>query len=329
MNEDTLAARAMQALRQERRWVIGVTVAGMLAGLVWALVWPPDFAATARFRPQGSEQNASQLAGLAAQFGVAVAGMGGGGESPDYYAELIRSDAILRPAVLTTYPGAGGRQLLQELDAGGRDERSQVARAVDALRDRVWASVGPKSGLVLVRVELPDAELSEQVARRLLVVLDEFNRETRQSQASQERLFVEQRVAEAERELREAETTHLRFLEQNRRYESAPETVFEEARLSRRVSQQQQVYSSLAQAFEQARIDEVRNTPVITVIDPPEGSARRNRGGPLFGIALGLLLGLAGAVAFLLYRVRRDPPAAAVAPPAGTPTARVVAGAAR
>jgi uncharacterized protein involved in exopolysaccharide biosynthesis len=35
---------------------------------------------------------------------------------------------------------------------------------------------------------------------------------------------------------------------------------------------QQQLYATLTQAYEQARIDEVRNTPVFTIIDPPEGS---------------------------------------------------------
>ena len=37
------------------------------------------------------------------------------------------------------------------------------------------------------------------------------------------------------------------------------------------------VYTSLAQAFEAARIDEVRNIPVITIIDSPDGSAESNR----------------------------------------------------
>jgi hypothetical protein len=30
------------------------------------------------------------------------------------------------------------------------------------------------------------------------------------------------------------------------------------------------VFTSLAEAYEQARVEEVRNTPVLTVVDPPE-----------------------------------------------------------
>ena len=47
------------------------------------------------------------------------------------------------------------------------------------------------------------------------------------------------------------------------------------ARLQRRVELGQQVYSTLALSYEQARIDEVRNTPLLILIDRPEGSARR------------------------------------------------------
>jgi hypothetical protein len=66
------------------------------------------------------------------------------------------------------------------------------------------------------------------------------------------------------------------------------------------VDMQQQLYMSLAQAHEQARLDEVRSTPVIGLIDAPEGSIRRNGGnyirsaiiGLIFGVILGTLLAL-------------------------------------
>ncbi len=46
--------------------------------------------------------------------------------------------------------------------------------------------------------------------------------------------------------------------------------LFEHDRLERPVSMRQELVTAMAQAYEQARVDEVRNTPVITVIDQPE-----------------------------------------------------------
>jgi hypothetical protein len=49
---------------------------------------------------------------------------------------------------------------------------------------------------------------------------------------------------------------------------------------------------ALAQSYEQARIDEVRDTPVITVVDRPEFSIRRARSRLLDAIVWALVGGL-------------------------------------
>jgi uncharacterized protein involved in exopolysaccharide biosynthesis len=107
---------------------------------------------------------------------------------------------------------------------------------------------------------------------------------------------VEARLAEARTELVDAENRLATFLERNRRYQDSPELTFEAARLQRQVDLQQQVYASLAQAYEKARIDEVRNTPVLSVVDSPDvlpggrGLVRRALLGALLGAALAFLV---------------------------------------
>jgi len=53
----------------------------------------------------------------------------------------------------------------------------------------------------------------------------------------------------------------------------------------------QEVVTAMAQAYEQARIDEVRNTPVVTVIDEPEVPALPEPRGRLLKLLLGAVLG--------------------------------------
>ena len=45
------------------------------------------------------------------------------------------------------------------------------------------------------------------------------------------------------------------------------------------------------ESYEQARIEEVRNTPVITMIERPELPVKRNRRGIILNTAVGLVLG--------------------------------------
>ena len=63
------------------------------------------------------------------------------------------------------------------------------------------------------------------------------------------------------------------FLQTNRQLGS-PALTFQRDRLQREVQLQQQVVTSLAQQYEENRIREVRDTPVITVIEPPILAAR-------------------------------------------------------
>ena len=116
-------------------------------------------------------------------------------------------------------------------------------------------------------------------------------------------------MRQAFQELGVAEDSLRGFLERNRTYQSSPALSFEAARLQRRLDLRQQVYSSLAQAFEQARIDEVRNTPVITVVDTPEESVRLD-GKALpraaVGLVIGLLLGMGVALVFEYVARRRQ-----------------------
>jgi uncharacterized protein involved in exopolysaccharide biosynthesis len=69
----------------------------------------------------------------------------------------------------------------------------------------------------------------------------------------------------------------------------------------------QQLYSTLVQSFEQTRIEEVRDTPVITVLDPPEPPVLPE---PRRLIQRAMLAGIVGAVvgillAFVLEFVRQ------------------------
>jgi uncharacterized protein involved in exopolysaccharide biosynthesis len=302
-----------------RHWrlVAGLPFLAVAVAVTVALL-TRTYTAEARFVPQSSRGDMSRLAGLAAQIGVPL-GMDASGESPDFYVDLVRSGEVLGPAMESEYhfarsPGDADSLHGTWLDLVGIEGETPEERAragIDVLRANVSASASVKSGIVTVRTEAPWAGLAESVNARVLELLAQFDRQRRQSGAQAERVFVEERYDGARNELESAESSLARFLDRNRRPES-PRLVMEMERLQRAVGMRQQVYAALAQAYEQARIDEVRNTPVITVVDRPEGSARATRG-IVFVAALALLLGFVAAVALAFladwYTRQRNSPA--------------------
>lgn len=292
-------------LLRELRLILVVALAVAAAVTVYAFVRHRDYVATSTFIPQVTGQGESRISGLAAQFGITVA-PSQGGETMGFYAELLESRELLQQTALTTYRFQAGRDSLEgrltELyDIEQSDPAARLAVAVARLDERVGASVDADGGMVRLSTSAAWPGLAEQINRRLLDLVNDFNLRRRQSQAQAERSFVEARLQEARADLEEAEGALEQFLESNRTYENSPQLAFEAARLQRRVDLQQQVYVSLAQAYEQARIEEVRNTPVITIVDRPEGSAgrpgRRLLTNAVVGLFLGLVLGMGLAFA--------------------------------
>jgi uncharacterized protein involved in exopolysaccharide biosynthesis len=185
---------------------------------------------------------------------------------------------------------------------------------VQELTERVRVTPDPSTGLIALRVTAPSSALAVAINRKMLELLNEYNVERRQSRAAQERRFVEERLEEAQAALLDAENDLARFLDQNRAIENSPQLSAELARQSRGVELRQSIYTSLAQSLEQARINEVRTTPVITVIEPPEGWARTNESDPVRASLIAFATGLLVAGTFALVRevlaaMRRENPA--------------------
>jgi uncharacterized protein involved in exopolysaccharide biosynthesis len=307
-DEISLVEIANTILRQWRV-VLVVPLALALAAGLWSLGQDQTYAASTSFIPQAAEgRSGGGAAALAQQFGVNL-GTERPGQSPQFYVDLLRSRAVLREAVESEYqvPAEDGtirRADLIELFEVEADGNMAPAwrRAADRLRDRISTSVARETGLVQLTVSASHPALAEQIAERLLEILETFNTEVRQSRAQEEGRFIGGRLTEAQAELRAVENALQEFLRQNREFRNSPELTFEYDRLQRQVAMRQEVYSSLLRSQEQARIDAVRDTPLFTVVDHPAGTAEPQGRGTVLRAILAFMLGLMVAVAVVFIR---------------------------
>jgi uncharacterized protein involved in exopolysaccharide biosynthesis len=175
----------------------------------------------------------------------------------------------------------------------GKDIDERVDGAANRLDHRLAVNLSRETGIIDFSVKAEDTELARQLAQRLLAEVNEFNLRRRQSTAAAERTFVEARLKEASDSLAESEGRLERFLSENREYMSAPSLRFQYERLQRRVLTRQQEISQLTDGAVRARLDEVRNTPVITVIQEPWSSPA----GPRFSVLRLILCAVAGGIA--------------------------------
>lgn len=321
--EDEISLLEVTNLVLRHRYrLLGTALAFAALGLLVAFVGRPTYRASASFVPQGSDTRQGRLASLAGQFGVEVPLGESAGESPAFYAELLRSREILRPVAEAEFEFVEGTPGSEDAHVvSGRlpdllriDEDTPELEALEAMEwlreEALDVQTDAETGMVSLSVATPWAGLSHDVAQRLVTLVNEFNLGTRQSRAAAEREFIEARMAEAEDSLLAAEDRLEAFLQANRQFENSPELLFRHDRLQRQVARQQEVVTSLAQAYEEARINEVRNTPVITVVEPAARPLEpESRDIPLnvgLGLVLGGILGLFWAFGLELLRRERE-----------------------
>jgi uncharacterized protein involved in exopolysaccharide biosynthesis len=302
--EVSLLALANVLLRY-RGLVIGTAVALTLVVAVATLLVPRTFTTHATLTPQ-SRRSTTTLTGLASQFGLALP-LADGGQSPAFYADLLTSHHILGAVVDTKFEfptdtGAAHGTLIDIYESQGATPALKREAAIRRLGNDVQATTVQKTGVIDLAVTTRNPALSLQVSTRLIELLNQFNLESRQTQAGAERRFTEQRLGEVKGDLRAAEDQLQHFLQRNREYRNAPELNFQQERLQRQVQLQQQLYTTLSQSFEQAKIEEVRDTPVITVVEPPEAPVRPDPRGLVRNAFLTIILGTALGMALAIGR---------------------------
>lgn len=277
--------------------------------VVYGLARPRQYTSASAFMGASGDLARSGLMGLAAQYGFRMPSADVS-QSPQFYADLLRSRQVLDSVVNGRYQyraedGAVRVGTLADVfESTGETPRLRNENAMLVLDQRTNITVGRETGVVRLSVSTRWPEISSAIASRYLELLNHFNVATRQSRASAERRFTQARLREAEGDLRASEDRLKEFRRLNRRYEGAPALEAENDRLQRDVSIRQQVYSTLLQAYEQARIDEVRDTPVITIVEQPYLPVRPDRRGLLRLAILGALVGAIVAAGYVLLRER-------------------------
>ena len=284
----------INVILRRRDPIVAVAVLAVAFVAILSLTRPRTFTSVASFAPQ-AQRLPSNMSGLAAQLGIAIPG-GEISQSPQFYEDLLSSREILGRLVDTTFqiPTVGGERATTLADffrIGIADSARRREETMQRLRNVITTSLSAKTGVVGVSVSTQSAVLSRALVQRLLEEVNRFNLVNRQSQAAAERQFTEHRLEEVKNELRVAENSLQAFLTDNRAYQNSPQLRFEQDRLAREVSLRQSLYTSMAQAYEQARIEEVRDTPVITIVEHPDLPARPDARGTVKKSVLALLAG--------------------------------------
>ena len=154
-------------------------------------------------------------------------------------------------------------------------------------------------------IDADRAQLASDIANDLVSELDTWLKTTDYQSSTRQRKFIEQRLDESRAALAQAEDNLRSFRELNRQYAMSPKLNLENDRLNREVVMRQGLYTSLSAEYDKARIEEVRDMPVISIVEPPEmptsPDVTYGLRDTLLGAIAGMLVGI--VLAFIRERI--------------------------
>jgi uncharacterized protein involved in exopolysaccharide biosynthesis len=297
-----------------RNWLT-VASYGLLAGVASLAVVafiPNEFVARASL--VADSPNKANLPSSIAQFAGQLGFLSGDNSSrgPEFYRDLMRSRRVLTTLATTLIhdPRSGGLQPVFRVYGASYDSLTprRTEQLLNRLNKRLQTTVDARTSEIRVAFGGPTPTVAAETLDSLLSLTDNFAVTNLRSRARARRQFAETQVAQAKVNLDQAEDSLRQFSERNRRLTDSPSLQFEEARLRRRIDLRQEIYVALNRELEQARLDEVRDTPILNIIDPPVPPARHEKPQRRVIAVLGAFLGALAAIVGLVFQRARVAP---------------------
>lgn len=305
-----------------RNWLIlflAVLLAGA-GGYAGSYLVTPEYQATAAVLPEyGSGTKMGGLSDLASLAGISLGQGGSDAIRPDLYPSILGSKPFLLKVLATPFPLQGGKKTLlmpylnpeaeplsaTQIAAG--DTLITLTKAQEKvlinLAERVGAGMDKITGVLTIRVELPDPVLAAAVVAFGLDYLREFVAAYRGGKETEKINFLRKQVAETKQKYQRAEMSLSAYRDRNQNAYTNVAKV-EEQRLQGDYLQAQTLYGELARQLESSRLQAMEDAPVLQVLEPPMVPNRKSK--PRRALyALGFAL-LGGFIALLFVLFGRE-----------------------
>ena len=328
-NNDLDIYRIVKTLKNGRKTIVQSMLLSFLISFFYIFISTPYYESYITINPIGDNMNSLSssvggLQGLASEYGVNLNVGDFLNEKPSFYIPDIVNSRTLKKAVInnkwktiehesinlikyweiddTTKFGIGkiiesikGRDPYIDLDSKFMDN------AIEKLSEQIFV-VEEESGLIKISVLMEEPKLSSDISNYIANYITQYVSDVMLSYSSTHREFIEERLKYSKDELASSEEELKEFSEKNPFAVDTPELQLQRGRLMRNMEVNQQVYITLRQQYEMARINELKETPVINILDFGEPPSEKSKPRSIFILIMSLLIGSSLAAIFLIFR---------------------------
>jgi len=285
---------------KKRRWKITVSALffGMLI-IVIMLLQPASYKAVATILPSSSQGADGGILGQIIDPGIFQTKQ----ESLEpYYKDIILSTQILNDLINSKWVTDSSGLEVSLYNVFSIDYKSEGLSHPSSVHENnlkrllrqkvIKLESDSRNGLMILSCTVPKSPiLSASLTNGILDKLNVFCDTHSRNKAGEQRIFIENRLAEVNQELETITNSLAMFVEQNRMYIDSPALMRKFTELSREVDAQTAIWIELRRQLEVAKIDENKTLKSVDVLDRALPPTRKD-GSPLIQYgAIGVFLG--------------------------------------
>ncbi|HLP17295.1 MAG TPA: Wzz/FepE/Etk N-terminal domain-containing protein [Bacteroidota bacterium] len=266
-------------LIKKKKFISFATAGVTIAAIIISLILPESFRSTSVILPETDKSKLAGLGGLADL--VSMAGVGPGETSPvKLYPVILKSEAVLKPVIYKKYQTVAFKDsvnLIEFFKIRKKTPALEYEKTLELLRENLEVSMDYKTSVITLMLETEEPQLTADIINSITAGLDIFMRTKRTTHATHQRQWIEARLGEVKQDLASSENRMMMFREKNRSIAGSPLLILEQDRLARDVQINSTLFIELKKQFELIKIEEIKNMPIINVMDPAIPAAKKNK----------------------------------------------------
>jgi tyrosine-protein kinase Etk/Wzc len=294
----------IRLLLRKKKLIFITTSIVSIAAVIASLLLPESFKSTSIILPETDKSKLASLGGLSDL--ASLAGVGPGEISPiKLFPAILKSESVLKSVIYKKYQTNRFKDsvnLIQFDEIKTKSAQLDYETALISLRENLDVAMDIKTSIITLTIETGDPRLSADIINSITGELDLFMRTKRSTNAMRQRQWIEARLGEVKQDLVISENRIKDFRENNRSVSTSPLLLLEQERLLRDVQINAALYMELKKQFELSKIEEIKNTPIVNIMDYATPAAKKNK--PKRGVIVisAFFLSILGASGFVYIR---------------------------
>ncbi len=294
---------AVAVLWKRRKFITIFTGTVTAIAVVISLLLPPYYRSTATILPETQSSKLSTLSGLSDLAALAGVNVGGEGSLVKLYPTIVKSESVLKDVIYRKYKTTefpDSVNLIQYWEVKEKRPGGAYEAALKGLRDMLEVSMDLKTSVLTISIDTKEPKLSSDIVNSVVDGLDNFILTKRTTSASEQRKFIEGRLAEVEQDLTRSEDALKSFRERNRQISSSAALTLQQGRLERELQINNTLFVELKKQYEIAKIEEVKNTPIVNVMDWAQPAIGKDRPRRSIVVLLAIIFSTFSAFTFVV-----------------------------